>query len=48
MVFSGINSPRLKTTPTKNLKIGGEEISEVSKTEFLGAIIDNKLKFVIL
>ena len=45
MVFSGINSSRSTATHTKNLKIDGEEISEVSKTKFLGVIIDNKLKW---
>ena len=45
MVFSGINSSRSTATRTKNLKIYGEEISEVSKTKFLGVIIDNKLKW---
>ena len=45
MVFSGINSSRSTAAHTKNLKIDGEEILEVSKTKFLGVIIDNKLKW---
>ena len=45
MVFSGNNSSRSTATHTKNLKIDGEEISEESKTKFLGVIIDNKLQW---
>ena len=45
MVFSGINSSRSTATHTQNLKIDGEEISEVFKTKFLSVIIDNKLKW---
>ena len=44
MVFSGANSVPPLIRPNK-LKIEGEEISEVSKTKFLGVIIDNKLKW---
>ena len=45
MVFSGVNSAPPLIRPTNKLEIEGEEISEVSKTKFLGVIIDNKLKW---
>ena len=40
MIFSKKRSVK---TPTVNLKIDGELLSEVNKTKFLGIIIDNKL-----
>ena len=43
MAFSGINSSRSTTRPTKNLKIDGEAISKFFQIKLLGVIISNKL-----
>ena len=45
MVFLWVNSAPPLIRPTNNLKFEGEKNSEVSKTKFLGVIIENKLKW---